>query len=312
MAVSETSANEWEAAQWVGRRIGGQPFDEAGFDKWLAGDPRRQALFETMWQRIAGPGMDETLQAISRQRRSRRTLAAGGAAAVLVLFAGYQAMPMVGLLLATPQEYAAADGVIRHVALSDGTQVTLAGGTDIRVRYAWRAREIELRRGTIFADVVHDASRPLHIQAGKARISDIGTRFEVSKKPSFVRVTVESGAVRFATDEMFVRRIDLSAHQAAVLTTASFARIDDVGDDGVARWRTEWTEYHDTPLHQVVADLESVSPLPIRIASGDLVNLRVSGRIRLTDPMRQITNLSIIHDFSVSQQGGAIVLSGDK
>jgi hypothetical protein len=38
----------------------------------------------------------------------------------------------------------------------------------------------------------------------------------------------------------------------------------------------------------------------------------VSGRIRLTDPMRQINNLSIIHNFSVEQRDGAIILTDHK
>jgi hypothetical protein len=38
----------------------------------------------------------------------------------------------------------------------------------------------------------------------------------------------------------------------------------------------------------------------------------VSGRIRLTDPMRQVDNLSFIHNFSISQRGGTIILSDNK
>lgn len=310
--VPEASPNEWEAAQWVGRQMGDQPFDKAGFDAWLAGDPHRKVLFDAMWQRIMGPNMDETLGAVIRRRRARRAWTAGGVVAGFVLLAGYQALPTLELFLVRSREYSAAEGTIREIRLQDGTRLTLAGGTGIRVRYAWHAREIELTRGTIFADVTHDAARPFRIDTGDARITDIGTRFEVSSKPSFVRVTVEAGAVRFGTSGWFGKQIDLAARQAAVLTTAAPGRIDDVSQDGVARWRTGWVEYRDTPMRQVVADLESVSPLPIRIADGKLANLRVSGRIRLTDPMRQINNLSIIHNFAFHRHDGAVVLSENK
>lgn len=309
--VSEDSAIEWEAAQWVGRRMGGQPFDKDSFEAWLAGDPRHKALFDAMWQRIMGQTMDETLGAVVRRRRSRRALLAGSVVAVLALSGGTLALPRIELLLTRPQDYAAADGTIRQIRLADGTRLTLAGGADVRVRYAWHIREVELTRGTIFADVRHDAHRPFRIDAGNARVADLGTRFEVSLKPAFVRVTVESGTVRFGANGWFSRQIDLAARQAAVLSGAGLDRTD-VSPDGVARWRAEWVEYHDAPIRQVVADLESVSPLPIRIAGAKLANLRVSGRIRLTDPMRQIDNLSIIHDFVVRRQGGVIVLSDSK
>lgn len=310
--VSEDSSNEWQAAQWVGRQMGNQPFDKDGFDAWLAGDPHRKALFDAMWQRVMGPQMDQTLGAVVRQQRSKQALVVGSVVAALVLFAGYQALPTIELFLSQPLEYAAADGTIREIRLEDGTRLTLAGGTDVRVRYARHTREVELTRGTIFADVMHDEARPFHIDAGDARIADLGTRFEVSRKPSFVRVTVEAGAVRFGTDGWFGRQVDLTARQAAVLSATDLGRIDDVTQDGVARWRTEWVEYHDAPMRQVVADLESVSPLPISIAGKNLANLRVSGRIRLTDPMRQVDNLSFIHNFSISQRGGTIILSDNK
>jgi transmembrane sensor len=286
-----------------------EPFDSGGFEVWLAGDPRRQPLFDTMWQRIMGPKMDEALDAYARQRRARRSLAAGSAIAVLILFGGYQAIPSVELLLTQPQDYAALDGTIRQARLADGTQLTLAGGAKIRVRYTAHDREVELMHGTIFADVAHDANRPFRIDSGKARITDVGTRFEVEQKPANLRVSVEAGAVRFGTSSWFGRHIDLTAHQAAVLNDAGLSRTDDVGADGIARWRTGWVEYRDTPMRRVIGDLESVSPLPIRIADRSLGDLRVSGRIRLIDPVKQLNNLSVIHNFSVGQANGAIVLS---
>jgi transmembrane sensor len=306
---SEDNAIEWEAAQWVARRMGDEPFDEAGFDAWLAGDPRREPLFETMWQRFMGPGMADALTAYRQRGRSRRVLLAGGVAGVLALAGGYAAWPSVELMTAAPQQYAAAEGSLREVALEDGTRLTLAGGTDVRVRYTSHERVVELSRGALFADVAHEESRPFRIDAGDARITDLGTRFEVSTKPGDVRVTVESGAVRMGTKAWFSEQMDLSADQAAVLGEAGLRRIGDAPSGGVARWRREWVEYRNAPLSQVIADLENVSPLPIRIGDRKLAALRVSGRIRLTDPMRQLGNLSVIHGFAVSRGQDAITLS---
>jgi transmembrane sensor len=310
--LSEDSALEWEAAQWVASQMDDEPFDRDGFEAWLAADPRHQPLFDTMWQRIMGAKMDEALGAYARQRRSRRSLVAGSGAAVLLLFGGYLTLPVAELFLAQPQEYAARDGTIRQLRLKDGTRLTLAGGAVIRVRYTLHDREVELIRGTIFADVVHDGNRPFHVGSGKARITDVGTRFEVEKKPSNLRVTVEAGAVRFGTRGWFGKQIDLEANQAAMLSEGGLTRTHEIGANGIARWRTEWVEYRDTPLSQVIGDLESVSPLPIRIADKRLTALRVSGRIRLIDPVKQLNNLSIIHNFSLGRANGEIVLSKSK
>jgi transmembrane sensor len=289
--------------------MGDAPFDREGFDAWLAGDPRHKPLFDTMWRRIMGPKMDEALGTFAQKRRSTRSLLAGGAAALVALFGGYQAWPSLQLFMTQPQEYAAADGTLRKISLQDGTQLTLAGGAAIRVRYTSHVRAVELTRGTIFADVAHDQDRPFRIDSGDARITDIGTRFEVSKKPSSLRVTVASGAVRFGNNGWFGKQLDLTADQAAILSESGLSRSGDVDRGAIARWRAEWVEYHDTPMKQVVADLASVSPLPIRIADKGLADLKVSGRIHLTDSAKQIDNLSIIHDFAVDRRDGAIVLS---
>jgi transmembrane sensor len=70
-------------------------------------------------------------------------------------------------------------------------------------------------------------------------------------------------------------------------------------------------EYENAPLSRVVADLDSTAPLPIEFADKKLAELRVSGRIRLTDPLRQINNLSIIHGFSIEKTDNSIIISGD-
>jgi transmembrane sensor len=307
--LSEDNSVEWEAAQWVARRMGNDAFDEEAFDAWLAAHPQRKPLFDTMWQRVMGPGMDNALSAYGRRGRPRRAAMAGGAAALAALVGGYAGWPSLELMRAQPQHYAAAEGSLRDVTLADGTRLTLAGGADIRVRYTSHDRIVELRRGTLFADVTHDERRPFRIDAGNARITDLGTRFEVSTKPANVRVTVESGEVRLGSSAWFGARMDLSADQAAMLDQTDLHRIDNAGAGGVARWRREWVEYRDAPLTRVIADLESVSPLPIRIGDRTLAALRVSGRIRLTDPVRQLDNLSVIHTFAVTRRDGTLLLT---
>ncbi|QJU59326.1 hypothetical protein HL653_17565 [Sphingomonas sp. AP4-R1] len=308
--LSEDNTVEWQAAQWVARRMGDEPFDKDDFDRWVAGDPQRGPLFDTMWGRIAAPQVDEALTAIVRRRRSRRAALAGGLAVMVAAVGGYQAWPMLELSLTVPRTYVAADHAIREVVLEDGTRLTLAGGAEVRVRYVGRRRDVELTRGTLFANVARNPDRPFHITAGDGAITVLGTRFEVASKPEMLRVTVEEGHVRFGRDRWFATPIELTANQAAILSARNLQRTVDVSPRrGVARWRSEWADYRDAPLQQVLDDLESVSPLPIRIASAKLAGLKVSGRIRLTDPDRQIENLSIIHHFTVRRRDGEILIS---
>ena len=130
----------------------------------------------------------------------------------------------------------------------------------------------------------------------------------MARKPSNIRVTVNQGHVRFGQRGWFNDPINLTSGQAGVLTDRGMSR-ETVAPQGVARWRNEWAEYHDATLGEVIADMQATSPLPIRITESALADLRVSGRIRLTDPRSQLANLAYIHDFTVHENGMNIVLS---
>lgn len=289
--------------------MGDEAFDEAAFDAWLAGDPRCRPAYDTMWRRIMGSDMDAALQAYGRAGGSGNAWLVGGVAVLLVVLGGYKSLPLIALHFAQPQDYAVADGKVRSVTLADGTRLTLGGGARVKVRYTRHDRVVELTQGALFANVVHDAQRPFRIDTGNARIVDVGTSFEVSTKPGSIRVTVASGVVRFGRNGWFDAPVQLRARQAAILDKAGLNRAADVAPDEVARWRGEWMEYRGTPLRQVIADLQSLSPLPIAIADESLAEKPVSGRIRLTDPAGQLENLSITHAFRVRKSESALTIS---
>ena len=289
--------------------MGDETFDEAAFESWVAGDPRRRSAFDSMWRRVMGSEMDAALSGYTRRITSRRSTVAAGVTVLLVLAGAYAAIPMIERQVAHTQKYAVADKKVRMVMLADGTRLTLAGGAEVRVRYTRHARVVELKHGTIFADVAHDDRRPFQVDTGGSNIVDVGTSFEVSSKPGNIRVTVASGVVRFGANGWFSAPIDLTARQVAVLGRNGLNRVADVAPDAIASWRSEWAEYKGASLGRVIGDLQTLSPLPIEIADQRLSDKRVSGRIRLTDPAGQLQNLSIIYDFKIRRTDDALILS---
>lgn len=291
------------------RRTSGEPFDEAAFAAWLGGDGHRKAVFEAMWGRVMGPELDIAVRAFDRRRSATRAVLASGVSMLLAGGLLYQAVPMLEMGLATPQLYAAQKGGVRDVRLPDGTRLTLAGGARIEVRYTRHDRRVELLHGAIYADVIHDERRPFRIETPNAAVVDIGTSFEVVSKTGETRVTVTSGTVDFGHGGWFDRPIRLRAKQAAIVGGASMRRLADMHPTDVARWRNEWTEYRGVPLRQVVADLDSLSAQRIEIDDDVLARKPVSGRVRLVDPMGQLQNLAITHDFQIRHAKGVVIVT---
>lgn len=308
--LSEDSIIEEEAADWVALRMGDQHFDQDRFEKWVNGGSRRSVVFELMWERIMGGTLGDALESYDGQRRNARgTLLAASLAVLVAGLSSYFALPSAQLFLSSPQVYASDGEGLRLVRLEDGTRIDLAPDSKIRVRYTGHDRYVELERGTLFADVVRDSDRPLTVHAGNGEVTVLGTRFEVARHEAAVHVVVQSGGVAFGHDGWFATPISLAARNSATLRGDTVSLDEDVHDMQIARWRDEWVDYHQASLAEVVTDLQSLSSLPIRIASPRLRDREVSGRIRLVDPVRQLENLSIVHDFAVRTDDNAIVLA---
>lgn len=150
-------------------------------------------------------------------------------------------------------EYATAIGEQRAIKLDDGTLVSLAPNSRIRVDLSSGDRQVTLRQGEAGFDVVHDASRPFRVYAGANLIQDIGTRFSVNRLPSGTVVSVTQGSVQVTVD-----------HLAAL-------------DSGLAEWAASWL-----PARLEAADRQGVKIEPltraVRLVAGEAVHITSNGR----------------------------------
>ncbi len=196
---------------------------------------------------------------------------------------------------------------MRTVALADGTKIVLAGGASL-VRTRRHERLVELTHGAIFADVAHDKDRPFRVDTGGTRIVDIGTSFEVVSKPSLVRsrsrpapfdlVAVNGSAGRSISGRTRLRPRSTGLNRIGRKLLS------------VAPWRNEWAEYKGAPRSARSSRIcKACRPLPIRIADAQLANRRVSGRIKLTDPVGQLENLAIVQAFRIERTEDGFLLS---
>lgn len=80
--------------------------------------------------------------------------------------------------------------------LAGQTRATLAASTSVTLAKLERGEvAFALERGALTVSAAHDPSRVLKVVAGELTVTDVGTRFQVSRAPGWVRVEVEEGAV---------------------------------------------------------------------------------------------------------------------
>ena len=166
--------------------------------------------------------------------------------------------------------------------LPDGSTIALDAQARAEVRYYGARRHVRLLAGTAFFSVVRDEARPFIVDAGHARITVLGTRFEVAiDQGGVLRVTVEEGHVR--VQDLAGQGIahDLTAHQALHWPPGGPPRREAAPGD-VAPWRDGWLDFRHEPLGEAVQRIARYTPQPLRVAP-DAQALPVFGRVRIAE-----------------------------
>src|SRR6185312_12447348 len=326
LTFPDTAAIEAEAAAWVARFDAGDVSarDLAAFQEWLnRGALHREAIAEygNLWSEFdalklltaadeAGQGASVGESRPAMLERARPWLAACAAAAIVAATAGgamflhakppqqiarAQSHPAARHVpLPTRVAYETPVGGQQKITLADGSTVILNTNSLLEVDFSDKCRDIHLRRGEAYFDVVHDKARPFTVYANHYVVRDIGTAFDVHlSKTGLVEVGVTKGSVevtparhgsRLAKSLGIIaagQRIVLGerVEQSAVVSSAEMVR--------KLAWRQGELIYTGQPLAEVLADISRYSDIKIELADPALESLPVGGAFR-TDQIEAI------------------------
>lgn len=286
-----------QAVYWFSRERLGTLDEQARMqrDSWLAADPENERQYRSVqasW-RVADSVPEDELRAILTQteaqpaRIGRRKFAVGlTAACALMLTAGvfgprlWAPDAQFTLVISTEK------GERNRYALPDGSLLELNTSTQARVALYPDRREVELLSGEILFTVSPDAERPFIVQAGPSQVRVTGTRFNVRRDGSEVALAVEEGSVAFSAGSWWNRT---TRHLTAgyVLRHAQGEPLAVPHQENVAAitaWQRGRLVFRDTPLSQVVAELNRYLRNPLRIDDKKLALLRVAGTLSIDEP----------------------------
>lgn len=258
------------------------------FAEWLECDPAHNEVYEFVADE------DERLAPLLRQaefetrgeataRRAENDHTANASSPTLAVFAGRTlAHPwrwgalaasiavavLIGiqLLVAGASTYSieTAPGEMRTVALSDGSEIALNGDTRI-VLDRNDERTANLVSGEARFSVKHDDRDPFTVVAGKRRLVDIGTVFNVVRSPQRFHVAVAKGAVRF---EGISRKIDLKSGDALTAAPDGSVQTYTQPTASIGSWADGVLVYDQTPLRVVGDDLSRSLGVTLSIPAG--------------------------------------------
>ncbi|GGA25598.1 FecR family protein [Dyella nitratireducens] len=312
------------AAEWWARlREPGAGDDVA--EQWLAWtseDERHLQAFEqvsalaeqlgTLDQVSRQSLAKEFVRPVSAQRRWLPLAAAASIAAVMLGGAVYIGWTQHAAGI-TAQVYQSGIAQNRDFTLPDGTKVALGADSTLSVKYGSGERDVEVRNGEAYFEVVHDSRRPFVVMVGDVTVRDIGTAFDVRRTGERVMVAVTQGRVAIAD-----RHANAGQHNSLEATAgqrvsydpdASSMTVDIVTPAQATAWRSNRLEFIDEPLGVVVANLNRYAGKPLHVADPNLNALIYTGTIRTDAIDSWIEALPQVFPLQVSREAGGVVLS---
>jgi len=294
-----------EAVSWH-LRLHSQDSGEATFlefCEWLDADPRNRAAYDKIEDfdaEITNSAMEEQPRLprplVSYLRPSsdgiRASLIRWSAAGVAGIAAAFLVVLAVRTSPPSAQQYATALGQSRTIQLSDGSVIEMNTATALSVQMDSSERRIVFNHGEAIFRVRHEQDHPFIVQVGDREVRDLGTVFDVVRDTGAVAVAVAEGQVAIAkpAGDPFV-----TIHAGERLkykegsTSSALDRID---PSWSTAWRSGYLVYRNSPLEDVVADLNRYFRVPIVLEGTEVPNERFSGVLRIHDESTAVAELT--------------------
>nr|WP_295105747.1 FecR domain-containing protein [uncultured Caulobacter sp.] len=289
------TAREDAAAVWFAKADRGplSAEDRRAFLEWLKTPGNADAYQATAdaWSTLGAakgaPGLMAMRAAALRDASgvNRRRAIFGLAGAVATAGTGGVALVMASAAGATIRTSA---GERLTAPLPDGSSVTLAPLSLVRIQYNKALRRVKLVEGQAYFDARTAPDRPFQVIVGDQSAQGSGGRFQVTLQDKAAQILIEDGALDVVEKgQGGSRRLTTGQMMSG---PAGAQRVTSADLDELTAWREGRLLFSDASLPQVAAAFNRYSSDRLALASGaELDGVRISGSFRY-DGTREFAN----------------------
>ena len=321
-----------QAADWFERINLGElsEADAQAFRDWLNASPahaRAYQRLEQTWldlpfleeaqERTGHRAKPQAGRVLALRRRMQGPAAWAAIAAALLVAAFLAVSPLRNLApeLATEAAvYATATGETRSLVLADGSMVRLSAETRLETAFTEDRRTVRLTEGAAFFDVMRDEDRPFIVLADAARVTVLGTEFEVWRGADEVRVSVREGRVE--TSAFAPRGGAINASRTLVrgqrVSVSPSGRLGDVAafnpDDALALSEGRFI-YDDARLSTVITDINRYRSSKVRLSPAALADQRVTAAFEADGIEGFLQTLASVEGYALEERDGETLIA---
>ncbi|WP_252736028.1 FecR domain-containing protein [Aestuariibacter sp. A3R04] len=306
MTEIEQQANKWLVILHSGA-ASHTDIDE--FKQWLKVSPLHAQAFreaETLWRmtRYSTSLLSSDQLAPSCHKTTKYKAFAAAAVVLMALLVVFlQFMPVHQQqnewLLTT------SIGQVKTFVLADNSSVTLGADSKVSVWFDNEQRNTRIIKGDALFDIARNPQRPFVTHIDDARITVLGTQFDVQKRPQQTSITVGHGEVAVSKQN---RNVNLTPGQKVVLSKNKMSKVVSVDPHFFAQWKQQRFTFSRNTLEDVVSVINRYSSTPVRIVTPSLKTLEVTVAFSGEQSMQLLESLAYQYGFEVSTYTAEIVI----
>ena len=202
-------------------------------------------------------------------------------------------------------------GENHQLVLIDGTIIDINTDTVLRMELLGLTRKVTIEQGEASFKMGSERFRPFIVHSGNGTLRDIGTEFNVVRQGDKTNVAVLEGAVEVKLDNPISAMKTLHGGQQLTYSTHGLSDISAIDVESTVAWRKSRLIFRDTPLNEVIRQINRYHLRPIRLGDSQLSGLTISGEFNSADRAGLIRALKVLLPLqSIEQDEMTVLLSG--
>lgn len=200
---------------------------------------------------------------------------------------------------------AASNQSIKSAALPDGSKVWLREGAQLSYEGKLDAavRQVTLQ-GEAYFEVHHDPAHPFKVRLENGgAVEVLGTQFNVRQTKTQTDVLVRSGKVRFSPNAQTEGPVLTANQKAEYDYSAAKVQVSSLSSLNELSWQTGGLEFVNTPLQQVMADLEKFYNVKISLKNPAMASCPHSAPLTSQAIDQVLETIALTHQLKVQKLG---------
>lgn len=293
-----------QAADWAECTATLTAAEQQQLSAWLEQDPLHQQAYQDCLQCWQNSSLDNPAllanvsPAISKVKpvsRWQQLTLAMSACLLAVLLISWQFWPDSPPHLAF--DTLASEQLQR--ALPDGSEVWVAGDSNLEYLQHKQGRLVRLHRGEALFNVSHlSKTNVFAVDTGDTQVRVTGTRFSVEKTPLGADIIVLEGSVVVSTS---TGEVTLTQGQRLQTRQLQLGAVQQLWPDYQHHLLSHWLDARNERLDTVIRKLERQGAIRVMLSDPALADLLINGRFNLNTPAESLTLLAEANQLQLSQ-----------